>query len=268
MNKQERSAPLTTWFALALAAAALGTAATGCEGAEEAADTSAEPDVAEGTAAIGSSAGQVADSFCVNHGQGPKPCSTAKCMGYFEAGWEYWWDSSSCGSTQTLGLEKWGTGQGTVASSPSGISCGTSCWSASKAYTTGTNVTLTATPAPGNVFARWENGCTGNSPTCTVTMGQARTVRAVFEALVPLTVLKEGSGTGIVVDQSFGLIYCGPSQTECTLAYWMYTPVNLVPLASPGSYFAGWSGGGCAGTGPCTVTVDVAKAVTAHFRAL
>jgi len=32
-----------------------------------------------------------------------------------------------------------------------------------------------------------------------------------------------------------------------------------------GSTFTGWSGGGCSGTGTCTVMIDAAKTVTATF---
>ena len=41
------------------------------------------------------------------------------------------------------------------------------------------------------------------------------------------------------------------------------TPATLSALASGGSTFAGWSGGGCSGTGTCTVSA--AATVTATF---
>jgi hypothetical protein len=41
--------------------------------------------------------------------------------------------------------------------------------------------------------------------------------------------------------------------------------VTLTATPATGSAFTGWSGGGCAGTGPCTVTMDTAKTVTAAF---
>jgi List-Bact-rpt repeat protein len=69
-----------------------------------------------------------------------------------------------------------GSGSGTVTSSPAGINCGIDC---SEAYATGTEVTLTATPASGSTFAGWSGACTGTS--CKVTMSQARSVTATFE---------------------------------------------------------------------------------------
>src|SRR5439155_1007821 len=54
--------------------------------------------------------------------------------------------------TFTLAVNKSGTGEGTVTSTPVGITCGTSCaWS----YASGTAVTLTATPTAGSVFTGW-----------------------------------------------------------------------------------------------------------------
>jgi YVTN family beta-propeller protein len=41
--------------------------------------------------------------------------------------------------------------------------------------------------------------------------------------------------------------------------------VTLAAVAATGSVFAGWSGGGCTGTGVCTMTVSAATAVTATF---
>jgi len=72
-----------------------------------------------------------------------------------------------------------GTGSGTVSSSPAGITCGTTC---STTYSSGTGVTLTATPATGSTFAGWSGGgCTGTG-TCTVTVTAPTTVTATFTA--------------------------------------------------------------------------------------
>jgi hypothetical protein len=60
--------------------------------------------------------------------------------------------------TQTLTVTTTGTGAGTVTSSPAGIDCGVDC---SEAYTTGTVVTLTATPGGSSTFTGWSGACTG-----------------------------------------------------------------------------------------------------------
>jgi hypothetical protein len=43
------------------------------------------------------------------------------------------------------------------------------------------------------------------------------------------------------------------------------TSVTLSATADAGSTFAGWSGGGCSGTGTCTVSMNQAQSVTATF---
>src|SRR5207247_4604914 len=80
--------------------------------------------------------------------------------------------------TFTLSVSTTGSGSGTVTSSDGGINCGATC---SAAYTSGSTVVLTATPAPGSTFAFWSSGCDAVSgPTCSVTMSTARAVTASF----------------------------------------------------------------------------------------
>ena len=86
--------------------------------------------------------------------------------------------STTATTTYTLTLAKGGTGTGTVTSSPTGIACGADC---TENYASGTTVTLTAAPAAGSTFTGWTGyWCSGTSPTCRVTMGDARWVGATF----------------------------------------------------------------------------------------
>ena len=66
---------------------------------------------------------------------------------------------------------------GTVTSSPAGITCATAC---NASYAAGTEVTLQATPASTAIFSGWTGACSGSATTCTVTMSQDQTVTAVF----------------------------------------------------------------------------------------
>ena len=77
-----------------------------------------------------------------------------------------------------------------------------------------------------------------------------------------LTVNTTGSGTGSVQSSPAGIEACAFS---CSQAFGDGTYVTLT--ASPGSYstFSGWSGGGCSGTGPCSVIVGPDVTVTATF---
>jgi len=85
-----------------------------------------------------------------------------------------------------------------------------------------------------------------------------------------LTVTTNGTGTGIVTGSQ---INCGNvASPSCKAFYNTGTMVTLTatPTAgSPGSRFAGWSGGGCTGVGlECTVDMAHANAVTATFNDL
>jgi Divergent InlB B-repeat domain len=72
------------------------------------------------------------------------------------------------------------TGAGSVSSQPSGIDCGTAC---SANYASGTSVTLTATPASGQILSGWGGACAGTTSTCVVEMTAARSVTASFAPL-------------------------------------------------------------------------------------
>jgi hypothetical protein len=155
-------------------------------------------------------------------------------------------------------VHKDGTGTGTVTSVPAGIDCGITC---TFGFPASTVVTLTATPTASSEFTGWSGeGCSGTG-TCVVTMDVARTVTATFTHVAyPLTVIKDGSGTGTVTSEPAG-IDCG---ITCTIN--MSGGVTLTATPDTMSSFTGWTGEGCSGTGTCVVTMDAAKTVTATFE--
>jgi len=160
-----------------------------------------------------------------------------------------------------------GSGSGSVASSPLGISCGSVC---AGEFDTGQVVTLTAGADQGSEFAGWSGACSGTGA-CQVPIDEARSVGAEFEPEPPppppsfrLAIVKVGSGAGTVASSRTG-IYCGG---KCERDYEAEEKVTLVPTPASGSRFAGWSGGGCAGTGVCRLTMNVARTVTAQFDLL
>jgi hypothetical protein len=79
---------------------------------------------------------------------------------------------------RTLTVSKAGTGAGTVTSAPKGIDCGSTCIAG---FNVGKKVTLLAAEAEGSTFAGFSGACTGTAP-CKVTMNEARSVTATFEA--------------------------------------------------------------------------------------
>ena len=84
-----------------------------------------------------------------------------------------------------------GSGSGTVTSSDSRISCGSTCQAT---YLLGDPVLLTATPAPGSVFSRWSGGgCSGTS-TCGLTMTADTAVTATFDQMAPTVTTGAASG--------------------------------------------------------------------------
>ena len=165
------------------------------------------------------------------------------------------------GGPFTLTVAKAGTGSGQVRSTPAGIKCGVDC---TEAYTNGTVVNLTPTPAAGSTFAGWSGSCTGTG-SCAVTMNAAKAVTATFNTSgggpFTLTVTKAGTGSGTVTSAPTG-IDCG---TDCSEAYTSGTLINLTAVPAAGSTFAGWSGA-CTGTGACAVTMNAVHAVTATFN--
>ncbi|TAG46213.1 MAG: CSLREA domain-containing protein [Betaproteobacteria bacterium] len=162
-------------------------------------------------------------------------------------------------------VTKSGTGTGTVTGV--GIDCGADC---SEPYAPGVLVTLTASATPGSTFIGWSGGtCTGTGncvftmPVRDVSLPPPPLVNAQFDVIVVpnflLTVTKSGSGTGDVTGSG---IACGADCNESLAPSTMVT-LTAAPLA--GSTFAGWTGGGCSGTGTCIVTMTVALTVNAQF---
>ena len=95
-----------------------------------------------------------------------------------------------------------GVGQGTITSSPAGISCSPTwtnsgsgyvaggqleCWAS---FPTNTTVTLTATAASGSTFTGWSGGCSGTG-TCSLTLKPVSTE-------LPQTGMCPGYGGGII----------------------------------------------------------------------
>jgi hypothetical protein len=75
-----------------------------------------------------------------------------------------------------------------------------------------------------------------------------------------LSVATGGAGKGRVTSDAGGINCPG----ACTSSQEQGLTMTLTASAQPGSRFTGWTGA-CTGTGPCAVTLDAAKDVTATF---
>ena len=84
-----------------------------------------------------------------------------------------WWEQ-----VYKLTVNKTGTGDGTITSTPAGINCGSAC---SYGFSPNTNVSLVAEAAPGSTFTGWSGGGCSGTGTCMVTMTTALSVNANFD---------------------------------------------------------------------------------------
>jgi GH25 family lysozyme M1 (1,4-beta-N-acetylmuramidase) len=89
-----------------------------------------------------------------------------------------------------LEISMFGTGGGTVMSSPLGLDCMTDCAATFAAEST---VTLTAIADSASGFVAWSGPCSGSSSTCDVTVNGPTTVGAQFDATTQLQ--EDGAGT-------------------------------------------------------------------------
>ncbi|MBX3402629.1 MAG: hypothetical protein KF699_04365, partial [Phycisphaeraceae bacterium] len=156
-----------------------------------------------------------------------------------------------------------GTGEVRFGSEGGGGTCSTSC---SPDFPPGTMLTLTATPDPGSYFAGWSGGgCSGTAP-CFFTLGTESVMITATFTLDPVVDLQiVGSGTGEVrFDAEF--VPGGVCNTSCSADFPPGTMLTLTATPDPGSFFTGWSGAGCSGTGSCMFTLGIEGAmVTATF---
>ncbi|MGH7732989.1 MAG: hypothetical protein ACREOE_04615 [Gemmatimonadales bacterium] len=93
--------------------------------------------------------------------------------------------SFSLQQAETMNITLKGTGSGTITSSPRGINCPTDC---SGEFGSGTVVTLTETPASGDVFGGYSTSCFGTglgSDMCSWTITSTLDISATFTSPTP-----------------------------------------------------------------------------------
>jgi len=80
-----------------------------------------------------------------------------------------------------------------------------------------------------------------------------------------LTVAKTGNATGSVTSSPAG-INCGPN---CVAGFTQGSQITLTAVPDTNKIiFSGWSGGGCSGTGLCSITLNADTSVSAEFNYL
>jgi len=126
-------------------------------------------------------------------------------------------------------------------------------------YAPGEQVTLTAQPELGYVFAAWGNDASGTTNPLVLTMDGNKVVSAVFETApiytVAVTVAPGDDGL------PHGTVTVDPEGTQFTAG----TPITLTATADSGYFFAGWSGDLVSSKNPYILTVNGDKNIVANF---
>ena len=161
-----------------------------------------------------------------------------------------------------LTVTKAGAGTGTVTSAPAGITCGATC---AAAFASGTPVTLTATPAPARRSPAGAAGLHRHRDLHRDDVGATTAVTAPFDPVQSTFHHLEGH-QGRHRHRERSHQRAGRHHLRRDLRGRLRRAgrsVTLTATPGAGSTFTGWSGGGCTGTGACTVTMD--QDVTATF---
>jgi List-Bact-rpt repeat protein len=146
-----------------------------------------------------------------------------------------------------------GGGDGTVTSTPAGMSCAN--------YAAGKRVRFSAAADDTSEFTGWGGPCTGTRQ-CMVTAKAAKTVTANFaKKHFDVTIQKAGDGLGTVTSTGSPL-NCG---TTCSGTFEVGTIIRLRAEPDAKSRFVGWTGACSSTATQCIFTVDAATTVTATF---
>ena len=166
----------------------------------------------------------------------------------------------SCTQTYTLTVNQ--AGQGTVISTDGEINCANGSGTCSATYSSGSSVTMNATPASGWTFSGWSGACTGSNP-CSFVVNSNLSVAATFTSpTYTLTANETGQGT---VTSTDGEINCTNGSGTCSAVYASGSSVTMNATPASGWTFSGWSGP-CGGGNPCTLVMNTSLSpATATF---
>lgn len=124
-------------------------------------------------------------------------------------------------------------------------------------YNQNSEVTITATPAPGYAFSGWSGNATGSANPLTVTMTGDKTITANF------TRITFGLDVGVVGQGTVSKELISSSKTE---EYNQGSVVRLNASSEAPWLFIDWSGASTATTNQIDLTIDSSKSVTATFE--
>lgn len=183
-------------------------------------------------------------------------------------------------SSTTVSVSGAGNGSGSVVTTPAALNCsfnaGSPSGTCSAPYSTGSELSFSATPATDSTFAGWGGACAGQgtNPTCTLPITDATAVTATFNLIPPpppdtIAVTLSGNGGGSVTDNSTGIsctLASGTFSGTCSFNYPAGSQLTLTAKPAAGSSFTGW-GIPCTGSGlSCTFIVDNSYNISATFQ--
>ena len=124
-------------------------------------------------------------------------------------------------------------------------------------YNQNSEVTITATPAPGYAFSGWSGNATGSTNPLTVTMTGDKTITANFNRIT------FGLNVGVVGQGTVSKELISSSKTD---EYNQGSVVRLNASSEAPWLFIDWSGASTATTNQIDLTIDSSKSVTATFE--
>lgn len=161
------------------------------------------------------------------------------------------------GGTCTLTVERSGDGEGTITSSPAGISCGETC---SATFDFGETVTLSHAATSGT-FNGWTGACSG-AGSCAVVMTESRMVDARFSLLHNVTVCVDG--LGLVEGSNISCTDCGGPGCSTVVPTGTLLTLEAITIGEP---FQHWDGA-CAdffNNSSCTISITSPAFISAYF---
>ncbi|MFC6223004.1 PQQ-dependent sugar dehydrogenase [Hymenobacter artigasi] len=161
------------------------------------------------------------------------------------SGMELWQQTGGTPTSYTLTT---GTvGSGTVTKNPNAAT-----------YTSGSTVSLTATPAAGYQFSGWSGDASGTANPLSVTITANKNITATFTVVASATYTLNTNVVGA------GTVAKNPDQANYTSG----STVSLTATPGAGYQFSGWSGDASGTANPLSVTMNANKNITATFTAL
>ncbi|PJE57895.1 MAG: hypothetical protein COU81_03600 [Candidatus Portnoybacteria bacterium CG10_big_fil_rev_8_21_14_0_10_36_7] len=168
-------------------------------------------------------------------------------------------------SSNTYNVTVYTSGNGTVYSIPSGLTCDSGKATCTGSFANNTYVTIKVSPSYGNYFSYWSGDCIGSESSCYLTINKNKSIAANFVNTVNsssranLSINRSGSGR--VISSPIG-VDCG---SDCFEQYRINTHVVLTAIPTSNSYFTYWTGCDSVSGLSCYTTLNTDKKVSAVF---